>query len=170
MNTQNKIFTIVGSVALVAVTTVGGYTLFADKSSATPGASASSSSNSTASTTASSASSLSSTASTTTSTTTNKYKDGTYTATSSYSVPHGGQNSLIATVVIANGKISSVKTTDNFTDGESAMWIGGFEQSVSSDASGQSIADYTPSRLGGASLTTMAFSDALDQTRSKAAT
>lgn len=167
MNTQNKLLTVVGAVALVAAATTGGYSLFTDKSSATPTTSAPGSS-ATSTTTMNSATRPATTSSTATSIA-STYKDGTYTATSSYSAPHGGQNTLAATVVIANGKISSVKTTDTYADDESAMWIGAFEQSVSSDASGQSIADYTPTRVGGASLTSMAFSDTLDQIRSKAA-
>ena len=48
------------------------------------------------------------------------------------------------------------------------MYISGFESSVNSSASGQSLATYSPSRIGGASLTTAAFDDALDTIRSQA--
>lgn len=169
MDTKNKIFTIIGSIALVATATVGGYTLFATKdTAATPVATSSSVAStsqgtaSTADTTATATSSTSSTSST------GSYKDGTYTAVTSYSVPKGAQNSITATVTIVGGNITTVKTSNNYSDHESGMYVADFDSSVSSDASGQSIASYSPSRIGGASLTTMAFSDALDTIRNQA--
>lgn len=97
------------------------------------------------------------------------YKDGTYTNTVSYNVPHGASNSIAVTLVVSGGKISSVKTNSNYSDGQSSYYISSFESSVSSDASGQPLSSYSPSQIGGASLTTYAFSNAIDNIRSQAA-
>ena len=171
MDAKNKIFTVIGSIALIAATATGGYLLLTAPTSNTIATSSK-----TQAVTQSTAESATNTPSTSTgestgaadATTTSSYKDGTYTATASYSVPHGEQNSIAAEVTVAAGKIVSVKTTDNYSDHESAMYISGFESSVNSSASGQSLATYSPSRIGGASLTTAAFDDALDTIRSQA--
>ena len=171
MDAKNKIFTVIGSIALIAATATGGYLLLTAPTSNTIATSSKAQA-----VTQSTAESATNTPSTSTgestgaadATTTSSYKDGTYTATASYSVPHGEQNSIAAEVTVAAGKIVSVKTTDNYSDHESAMYISGFESSVNSSASGQSLATYSPSRIGGASLTTAAFDDALDTIRSQA--
>lgn len=172
MDTKNKIFTVVGSVALLAVSVVGGYALFSDKANTTT-ASVATSSASTNTSSSSSVAAVSTTPaseenSTAAAKTTTSYKDGTYTATVRYNVPHGAQNQIAVTLTVAGSKITAVKTSDNYTDRESGMYVNSFESSVSSDATGQPIASYSPSRVGGASLTTMAFSDAIDQIRTAA--
>ena len=171
MDAKNKIFTVIGSIALIAATATGGYLIFtaptsntiatSSKTQAVTQSTADSATNSTPTSTSESTGAAGAT-------TTSSYKDGTYTATASYSVPRGEQNSIAAEVTVADGKIVSVKTTDNYSDHESAMYISGFESSVNSSASGQSLATYSPSRIGGASLTTAAFGDALDTIRSQA--
>lgn len=171
MDTKNKIFTVVGSVALLAVSVAGGYALFSDKANTTT-ASVATSSASTNTSSSSSVAAVSTTPASENSTaaakTTTSYKDGTYTATVRYNVPHGAQNQIALTLTVAGSKITAVKTSDNYTDRESGMYVNSFESSVSSDATGQPIASYSPSRVGGASLTTMAFSDAIDQIRTAA--
>ncbi len=177
MDAKNKVFVVIGSIALIATTTVGGYTLFTNKDSVATNTSSTVSNQSTPSSTVASTAAATSTAATSTSTTTDQtaatvnatgYKDGTYTAKSSYSVPEGGQNSISATITISDGKITSISASDSYSDRESSMYVSRFESSVSSDANGQSIADYSPSRIGGASLTTDGFSSVLDTVRSQA--
>lgn len=68
-----------------------------------------------------------------------------------------------------NGKITAVTTKNSYSDHESGRYVDSFESSFSSDATGESLASYSPSRIGGASLTTHAFADVLDQIRSDAA-
>ena len=155
MDTKNKLFTVIGSAALIATAGIGGATLFASKddtASTTTGATVSSTtlSSSTRTSTDTSPSSSSSTSH-------SSYKDGTYTASTTYSVPHGATNSISATVVVSGGTITSVTANDSYTDRESGMWISDFEGSLSGDASDQSLSSYSPSRIGGASLTTEAF-------------
>ena len=173
MDTKNKVFVVIGSVALLATAGLGGAFLFADKSTSasttgTASSSTTSSTTSNAPTNTSNATTTTADTSTTSSSSTSSYKDGTYTASTSYSVPHGATNSLSATVAISGGKITSVTTNDNYTDHESAMYISDFESSVSSEASGTSLADASFSRIGGASLTTEAFNTVLDTVRSQA--
>lgn len=165
MDTRNKIFAVVGTVAILATAGIAGIALFTSKDNSANTSAANSSqtasSNSSAINTTSTNSSSSNSASSGATATSSSYKDGTYTASIGYYVPHGGQNTLKATVVISSGKISSATTSDNYTDRESGMYVQSFESSVSGDASGQSIGSYSPSRIGGASLTTQAFADAL---------
>ena len=170
METPQKIFVAIGTVAVVGLALVGGKVLFGGDTAATQGPTKSSSSSVAPSTSATTQSTNQSTGSTNAaSSTASGYKDGQYTATQSYYVPHGVSNSVAVTLTIANGKISAVKTDDQYTDGESSMYVSGFESEVSSDASGQSLSSYSPSRIGGASLTTEAFAQALDTIRSQAA-
>ena len=98
------------------------------------------------------------------------YKDGTYTASSRYHVPHGGTNTMSATVTIASGRITAVKTNDTYTDGESAMYVDSFDTSANSSVVGTSLANASFSRIGGASLTTSAFDSVLDTIRTQATT
>lgn len=170
MDTKNKLFAVVGTVAILATSGIVGALLFTqqDKPATTP---VSSQTNTPSESPVTPTPTTSTTTTTTNSTaSTGSYKDGTYATTVQYAVPHGGQNSLTATVVISSGAIRSVTATNNYTDHESAMYIGDFQSMVSADAAGQSLADYSPSRIGGASLTTAAFDDALTTIRNDAKT
>lgn len=162
MDTKNKVFVVIGSVALLASATIGGYSLFAtadDTSASTVGTLsqvATTSTNTTSSTT------TAATTSTNTSSSSGSYKDGTYSTTVSYSVPHGATNSLKATVTIASGKITAVSTDDTYSDHKSAMYVQDFESALESAVAGSDASSASFSRIGGASLTTDAFSNALD--------
>lgn len=100
--------------------------------------------------------------STTQSTTTSGYKDGTYSATASYYVPRGS-NGITAKVTIANGKISSVTTNHTYADRESGMYIDSFDAAIKNAVVGQSADGLSLGRIGGATLTTDGFNDALTQ-------
>lgn len=163
MRKTDKIFLVIGSAALVATAAIGGGLLFFSGDSSTPATTSSSqqtTSTQTESTTDSSDSSTTSESS--------SYADGTYTATLTYAVPRGGQNSLDVSLTIADGSITTASTNNATHDSESERYIGGFEDSLSADAVGQSLANYSPDRIGGASLTTAAFAEALDTIRSDA--
>jgi len=154
VDTRNKIFAVVGMVAILGTAGVVGALLFTQQDSTSTG---------TATTTSQSSSTDSNSSSSGSSTITpGSYKDGTYTATQSYSVPHGDTNTMKVTVTISSGKITSVTTSDDYTDRESAMYIQSFESNVSSVMTGQSMGSMMQSRIGGASLTSSAFYDALD--------
>lgn len=172
MNTATKIIVSIGSIAVIATAGVGGFLLATSNTTSTPsiaGTVSQTTTPSTVSATTSVASTSGTSSSSSTSTATSSgYKDGTYTASTSYYVPHGGTNSLSATVTITGGTITAVSTNNNYSDGESGMYIDSFKSSVSSAAVGTSLASANFSRIGGASLTTQAFDSALDQIRSQA--
>jgi major membrane immunogen (membrane-anchored lipoprotein) len=166
MEAKQKIFVTIGTVAIVAAASIGGLSLF--KSPQTSSAQSTTSSQTALSSPSTSSTTPSTTASGSSTAATGTYKDGTYTNTVNYNVPHGASNSIAVTLVVSGGNISSVKTNNNYSDGQSSYYISSFESSVSSDASGQSLANYSPSQVGGASLTTYAFSNAIDNIRSQA--
>ncbi|MEO5949727.1 MAG: hypothetical protein ABIP74_04955 [Candidatus Saccharimonas sp.] len=171
MNSAAKIIVSIGSIAVIASAGLGGFLLATakDGSSVTPTINSTSQTTTTAiSAPTASPSAATETATNTTALATSGYKDGTYKANTSYRVPHGGSNSLSATITVSGGKITAVKTSDNYSDGESAMYVDSFESSVSSSAVGISLANATFSRIGGASLTTDAFDAVLDTIRTQA--
>lgn len=161
MDTRNKIFAVVGTVAILGTAGAVGALLFTQQDSAATGTTTTSSQNSSSNSSSSTDSNSTSTDSSTT-TTSGSYTDGTYTAMQTYSVPKGESNSITVTVSISSGKITSVTTDNNYTDRESGMYIQSFENSVSGVVVGQSIGSTSFSRIGGASLTSSAFYDALD--------
>lgn len=91
------------------------------------------------------------------------YKNGTYDATSSYYIP-GGQNSLAVTLTISGDKVTAVKTSSTVDSYESQRYVDRFNANISSAVVGTSLSDaMSQSRVGGASLTTSAFDDAITQ-------
>ena len=111
--------------------------------------------------TTSNASSSSTAQSTTSTTATSSYKDGTYKASVSYSVPHGETNTIDVEITIKNGVVSSVNTDNDYADHESGSYISSFEGSISSKVVGKALSELSLSRVGGASLTTSAFKKAI---------
>lgn len=108
-------------------------------------------------TTSSSNSTNQSTGGTSTST---SYKDGTYTASADYRVPHG-TNSIKATLTIKNGTVQSLEVADDFTDRESSVYVSSFESRVKSVVEGKALGSISVGRIGGASLTSQAFENVL---------
>lgn len=166
MELKQKIFVTIGTVAVLAMAVMGGAALLSNKDTATGSGTGSNGASSSVSLSADTTSSSS--ASTSGTSSSGSYKDGTYTKTVSYQVPHGYSNSIRVTLVVSGGKITSATTDNSYSDHESGAYIGWFESSVSSDASGQPLASYSPSRIGGASLTTNAFSEAIDAIKTDA--
>lgn len=83
-------------------------------------------------------------------------------------VPHSGHNSLSATITVAGGTITAVTVNNNYSDHESGMYVSDFESAILSSVKGQSLANVSVSRVGGASLTSEAFNSVLDTIRSDA--
>lgn len=168
MEPKQKIFVTIGTVAVIAAASIGGLALFKSPEISSAQGTMTSSSQTTASTPATPVVTTPTSTSRSTSSS-GTYKDGTYTTTANYRVPHGATNSVTVTLVVSGDKISSVKTDNSYSDGQSSYYISSFNSSVSSDAAGQSLSNYSPSQIGGASLTTYAFSNALDTIRTQAA-
>ncbi len=96
------------------------------------------------------------------------YTDGTYAATVSYSVPRGS-NKLTAKLTISNGVVTAVSTTHDYTDRESGEFISNFDAKIKASVVGKNISSLSLSRIGGASLTTRAFTNALTAIKNDAA-
>ena len=167
MKPKDKVVVAIGGSVVAALAVVTGIYLFggssADQSntswpSAASDATASTSNSGTSSSASSEASSAASAAT---------YKDGTYSATISYSVPHG-TNSLVAKVTVANNKVTDLSVDNDYADNESGMYIDSFESAIKSAVVGQDIGTLSLSRIGGATLTTQAFDDALTTIRNDA--
>lgn len=89
-------------------------------------------------------------------------RTGTYTAASDYGTPHG-VNSITVRVTLQNGTITSVTTTHSLNDRESRQYVNQFDNSIQSAVVGQPISSASVNRLGGASLTSAAFDNAIQQ-------
>ena len=166
MKQQDKVFMVVGGLAVLVTAGITGLYLFNNDgdeaiTTATSTPSSSTSQDATASSTSSTAATTTDTTSTSTTTSTSSsYKDGSYTAKTTYYVPHG-TNTISATITVASGKVTAVKVNNDYTDNESGMYIDSFENSIQSAVVGKSIDGLSLSRVGGASLTTEAFDQVL---------
>jgi hypothetical protein len=79
-----------------------------------------------------------------------------------YPVPEEHTNTLSVTVVLSKGIITDVTFSENPTNGESREYYEKFTRSFNKSAVvGKTLKDVSLSRVGGASLTTKAFNDAL---------
>lgn len=174
MKQQDKVFMIVGSTAVLIAAGVTGVWLFGKQDPVSNTSTSSTATDPTAATagTATTDSTSTPAVSTTTSSPTSStgYKDGTYKTTANYVVPHGASNSLTASVTISGGKVTAVTVNNDYSDQESSMYIDSFMSSMQSVVVGKSVDGLSLSRIGGASLTTQAFDDALAKIRTDAKT
>lgn len=165
---------IVGAIVISAVIVIAAYFLIFRKdddlrSTASTVSSVTSSVSTEASDTAAKNNTTTSTASNTTASandqpaaTSTAYVDGTYTASVNYAVPEGGANTLKVTLVLANDTVSSVTTVSTYSERESSEYVNGFKSRISSAVSGKPIESAFVGRIGGASLTSEAFNQALN--------
>jgi uncharacterized protein with FMN-binding domain len=165
---------IVGALAIAIVAGAGGYLLFTSTKSMSA-SSATTTTSQVASTTSSATPATSASATTTDTSTTSSstvssgYKDGTYSSTITYSVPKGATNTLAVTLSISGGKITVVDTANTIEDRESQEYVDSFSSRISSSVVGTTISDAYVGRVGGASLTSNAFNNALDAIMTNAA-
>ncbi len=96
-----------------------------------------------------------------------KYKDGTYSVTSSYWTPAGNQD-IAVRVTLKNDVVTDTSITDKTDDNESSRYVSRFTNSYSQYVIGKSIAGLSISKVAGASLTTKGFNDALKTIRTEA--
>jgi uncharacterized protein with FMN-binding domain len=90
------------------------------------------------------------------------YKDGTYTATGTYSTP-GGRESIDVSVTIENGIITDTSATGSANNGDSAQYQGQFLDNYRTLVVSRSIDDVNLSRVAGSSLTSNGFNNALEE-------
>lgn len=171
MKTRNNIFLAIGSIAIIAASGVGVYALYSSAQTGTSnsGLTTQSTTNSSTSGSTTGGTTSNSTTNSTSSTSASNYKDGTYTASANYSVPHGYQNSISVSITVSNGSITAASATHSTSDRESAEYTDVFDSSLSSKVVGQSLSGASFSRIGGASLTTDGFQTALETVMNEAA-
>ena len=162
MNHSQKVYTVVGATSIVAISAIVGYALFATPDKNTSAASLPSSSQTRI------ASSSTTPVATTTTSSSAGYKDGVYTASINYQVPEGGVNGLSVKLTVSGGKITAVSPDNSYEEHESARYINRFNNTISGTVVGQPLDGLYVGRVGGASLTSSAFNDALDEIRSQA--
>lgn len=100
-------------------------------------------------------------------TATGEYKDGTYTIEDTYISP-GGVENIKVVVTLQDNKVTDATVTQNANNDDSAEHQAQFANNYKSRVIGKAIATLNLSRISGASLTTAAFNDALDQIRNQA--
>ena len=176
MKPQEKTFIVAGTTATLIAAGLGGSYLFfsKDNASATNNGTTTTSSTTTPNTSAASGSTAVTNATTNSTSTaatqaaSSGYKDGTYSATTQYSGPRGYSNSIGVSVTVKDGIVTAVKTTQNYSDRESGMYIDSFENALRSAVVGKSLDGLQLNRIGGATLTTVAFDDAIASIQSEA--
>ncbi len=95
------------------------------------------------------------------------YKNGTYSASIDYMVPKS-DNTITVQMTIDNGKVTAVKTTHDYSDRESDFYIANFDSLIQQEVTGKKIEELSVGRVGGASLTSNAFEDAIATIKNEA--
>jgi len=109
----------------------------------------------------------SSAVSTTSSDSSTTYKDGTYSATGTYSSP-GGSQQIGVSITISNGTVTATTATDKATDRDSREFQDDFIASYKSLVVGKSLDSISLSRVSGSSLTSQGFNNAITQIKEQA--
>jgi len=98
-----------------------------------------------------------------------EYADGTYTADGSYTSP-GGQETITVSLTLADGVIEDVEVTNpETTNPNSLRYQGEFIDGIAAEVVGVPLDDVQVDRVGGSSLTSGGFEDALQTIRDEAA-
>ena len=95
------------------------------------------------------------------------YKDGTYTASSEYSVPRSFETIKVS-LTISGGVVTDSTITNSEGDRESAQYQEEFTGVYKSYVVGKKVSDIHLSYVAGASDTAEGFNDALDQIKQQA--
>lgn len=122
---------------------------------------------STTTTTSNNSTDTASTGSTSTATSTGTVKDGTYSATSSYSVPHGTEQIQVS-VTLKDGIITDSSIQNSESDFDSRQYQEGFTAEYKVKVVGKKISGLHVGVIAGASDTTEGFNKALSVIASKA--
>ncbi|CAN5136084.1 hypothetical protein BH11ACT2_BH11ACT2_18630 [soil metagenome] len=95
------------------------------------------------------------------------YKNGTYKASASYQSP-GGNEDINVTITLANGVVTAVTTTTDGTSPDEVHYQGEFNKGIAGVVVGKKIDDLQVDKVGGSSLTSGGFNDALATIKSDA--
>jgi uncharacterized protein with FMN-binding domain len=96
------------------------------------------------------------------------YADGTYEATGDYVSP-AGPSQVTVEVTLADNVVTDVTVTPLASDSTSKGFQTQFADGIAAEVVGQDIDSLNVSRVGGSSLTSGGFSDAIEQIKSEAA-
>lgn len=108
-----------------------------------------------------------STATTATSNAGGSYKDGAFTATTSYPTP-GGDGQMTIQLTVKSNAVTDINIQQAAVNHVSQEYENRFESAYKYYVVGKNLQDINLSRVSGASLTTAGFNDALTQIKSKA--
>jgi uncharacterized protein with FMN-binding domain len=95
------------------------------------------------------------------------YKDGTYSATSEYYVPHGSET-IKVTLTVKDGNVTDSSVDNSEYDRESALFQEQFASEYKSSVVDKPISSLQLNYVAGASDTTQGFNDALQQIKTEA--
>ena len=98
---------------------------------------------------------------------TGNYKDGTYSATGSYSTP-GGTESITLSVTLKGNVITDSTLTQHADSGESEEYQDRFASGYKSYVTGKNVNEVSLSRVAGSSLTSDGFDAALETIKNDA--
>lgn len=96
------------------------------------------------------------------------YKDGTYSNQQTYRVPEGHSNIINVKITLSGDVVKELNIGSSYSNRESEEYVGDFESSIKSKVVGKKINDLDLSVVGGASLTTDAFNEAIKEIESEA--
>lgn len=96
-----------------------------------------------------------------------EYEDGTYTATGGYVAPSGPEE-VVVELTLEDDVVTAVEVTPQATDGNAKNFQGQFASGISAEIVGKDIDTLNVSRVGGSSLTSGGFNDALEQIKAEA--
>lgn len=168
-STNDSTPAIVGALAIAIIISAAAYVVTQNSSNSTTSVAANtqtatkettSQTTDAATSTANSSQAADTTTTTNSTSSTGGYNDGTYAASADYSVPHGN-NSIKVSLTVKNGVVASVSSSHDYADHESGMYVDWFDAAIDNFVVGKSLGDISLNRVGGASLTTYGFDDAL---------
>ncbi|GHF20064.1 hypothetical protein [Pseudolysinimonas yzui] len=96
-----------------------------------------------------------------------EYADGTYTADGSYNAP-SGEESITVEITLVDDVVTDVVVTPHATEGNQAQFQGQFASGIAAEVKGKDIDTLNVSRVGGSSLTSGGFNQALEAIKADA--
>ena len=103
-----------------------------------------------------------------TGTTSGTYADGTYTESGSYNAPSGTET-VEVTVTLADNVITDVSVVGEASDPQAKRHQSEFSDGIAAAVVGKSIDEISVDKIGGSSLTSGGFNEAIDAIKSDAA-
>lgn len=96
------------------------------------------------------------------------YKDGAYNINLDYPAPGGHTENMDFVMTITNDRLTNLEIKYVASNKESEQWQGRFAKKIKGEVLNEEINNISPARIGGASLTTTAFNEALKQAQTQA--